>query len=123
MKLISRIIFLLASNLIAILIANQFIEGFSVSLEPVNFLLVIGLLTLFNVFVRPALKFLFTPLIVITLGLFTFVINGGILYIVDILSESITINGLQPLVYATLLISVTNLLISLSARSLYRHKG
>lgn len=122
MKLISRVIFLLASNLIGLLLANHLIEGFAVSLEPINLLMVVGLLVLFNVFIRPALKLLFTPLIILTLGLFTFVINGAILYVVDILSESLTISGLAPLVYATLLISVINFLISLSARSLYRQR-
>jgi len=122
MKLISRLIFLFASNLIAMLIANHFIADFEISLEPANLFFVVGLLTLFNIFVRPALKLLLSPLIILTLGLFTFVIDGGILYVVDILSGSITINGIMPLIYTTLVISAVNLLISLSARSLYRQR-
>lgn len=122
MKLISRLIFLFASNLIAILLANYFIDNFSISTNPSDIFFVVGLLTLLNVFIRPALKFLLTPLIVITLGLFTFVINGALIYLVDILSENITINGLVPLVYATLLISAVNMIVSLSARLLYRQR-
>lgn len=120
MKLISRLIFVSISNLVAVMAADYFIGGFDVSLEPANLLFVVGLLTLFNVFVRPILKFLFTPLIILTLGLFTIVINGVILYSVDILSENITISGLTPLLYATLLISFLNIIINLSAKSLYR---
>lgn len=108
------------SNLIAFIIAANFIAGFEVTYTPVNFLWIVALFTLINIFIRPIVKFLLTPFIILTLGLFVLVINAGMLWLLDFLSVHITISGILPLIYATLIISLVNILISLSARSAYR---
>ena len=73
---------------------------------------------LINTYLRPLVKMILSPLVFLTLGLFTLVINGGMLYLLDILSEGVTINGNEPLIYGTLLITGVNLLLHFSAKHL-----
>ncbi len=43
--------------------------------------------------------------------------NAGMLWLLDFLSQHITINGTLPLVYTTLIISLINIILSFSAKS------
>ncbi|KAA0128458.1 phage holin family protein [Chryseobacterium sp. SN22] len=73
----------------------------------VIFAVVLGLL---NLFVRPVLKILGLPLTIITLGLFTLVINAIIILIADYLIDSMEVNGfLWALIFSILLSVVTSL--------------
>lgn len=61
---------------LAVIIASFFIDG--VSIEPWHWCVVVAVvLGLLNTFVRPILKLLSIPINVLTLGLFTLVINGA----------------------------------------------
>lgn len=119
-KFLSRLIFSFFSNLIALWAAVYFIKGFEIAPDFIKFSWVAAIFTLLNIFIRPILKLILTPLIIITLGLGIIVVNAAVLYLLDFLSPDITITGLMPLFYATLLISLVNILISLSAKRVYR---
>jgi len=110
MKLLAKVLGALAANIVAILIAGAAIPGVTFSRDVKEFAAVIILLTLANLIVRPIAKIILSPLILITLGFFTIIINAGILYLVDIYASEITINGLAALVLTTLLISFTNII-------------
>lgn len=69
--------------------------------------LVLGAL---NTFIRPVLKLLTFPLILLTLGFFTFVINAGILWAVSRILESVEISGLVSLLWATVIVSIVTML-------------
>lgn len=75
MKLILRWII----NALALLVLTQIIPGFGVSGFYIALVaaLVLGLL---NAIVRPLLILLTLPLNILTLGLFTFVINAGLIW-------------------------------------------
>jgi putative membrane protein len=111
MRLIIKLSTAFLINAIAFLMAARFIEGFILESGRQHLFLLAGILTIIHLFIRPILRFLFTPLIVITLGLFAFIINGTILWLLDFFSPSITIIGLTPLVYGTLLFTVVNIVI------------
>ena len=64
-----------------------------------------------------ALKTILAPLVWLTLGLFTIVINAGVLTLVDFFTTDITINGLVALLYGTLIISAANLVVGMSVKS------
>ncbi len=73
----------------------------------VIFAVVLGLL---NLFVKPVLKLLGLPLTIITLGLFTLVINAIIILIADYFIDSMEVNGfLWALIFSILLSVVTSL--------------
>lgn len=120
MKLLGRLILSFVSNLIALVAAAYLVSGFDLDYEVANLAMVAGLFTVINFFVKPIIRTLLSPLVILTFGLFTLVINAGMLYILDILSEDITISGLVPLIYATLIVSVINIVINLSARLSYK---
>ncbi len=109
MRFILHFIISFIGNAIALVLAAHFIGGFSLMPDLVSIASVAVLLTIANVVIRPILRIILTPVIIITLGLFNLVLNAGLLYAVDILSSSLTISGLPTLAYATILITVVNL--------------
>jgi putative membrane protein len=118
MKLIAKFIIALIANGLGLVATAYLAEGFVISREPKSFLVVVLILTLANIFIRPIAKLILSPLIIITLGLFTLVINAGILYAIDIYFTEITISGLLALVIGTLVISVTNAILKFLAKIL-----
>lgn len=120
MKFIAKITFSFFSNLIALWIAVNFVKGFEIVFDFRNFALVAAIFTLINIFVRPILKFVLSPIIILTFGLGIILVNALMLYLLDILLINITIEGLEPLIYATLIISAVNILINFSAKKLYK---
>ncbi len=96
---------------LAVYAADYFLAGFAVS-DGIRGYLVAGLvLGALNTFIRPILKLLALPLIMLTFGFFTFVINAGILWFVAEALDRVVISGLWPLVWATIIISVVNMLL------------
>ena len=117
MKLLGNLILHVIGNAIAILAAAYFIPNFIWTGDFQALLIAATILTAINFVLRPILKLLLGPLILLTFGLFILVINAGTLYILDILSDPLIIQGYIPLLLATLLFSVVNSLISFSAKS------
>ena len=120
MKFISRLIFYFFTNFIALLVAAYFIKEFKITPDLLNFSLVAGIFTLINIFIRPILKLILSPIIILTFGLGIILVNALTLYLLDIILTDITIIGLRALIYATLIISLINILISFSAKKIYK---
>lgn len=120
MKTLLRLLSYIVGNYLGLYLASYAIPGFLISPEPLKILTVAALLLLGNIFIKPALKLILSPLVILTLGLFTIAINGFVLYLIDFMSDYITINGIEPLLYGTLLISAVTILTSLSLRLFMR---
>ena len=79
--------------------------------------LIIGLL---NALVRPLLKFLTCPLIILTLGLFTLVINTGMLMLTSKIGQALgiglTVDGFWPALLGSLVISIVSVIMSIIFR-------
>lgn len=117
MKLIGRLIFTVASNMIALFAAGSFIQGFTVAND---FLALAGaavILAVLNMLFRPLLKLFFGPLMVLTLGLFSIIVNGLLLYLLDIVSTAVTIEGYMALLVGALVVSAVNVILHLGAKS------
>ncbi len=106
-----RIIITFIANAIAFLVAAYFIPEFHITGTVLQFVIVIGILTVINLIIRPIIRLVLSPLILITFGLFNLVINGFIIYIIDIYFENITIDGLVTLLYATIIVTVVNIIL------------
>ena len=77
-------------------------------------ILILGiLLGLLNYFVKPVLQALSLPLQVVTLGLFTIVINLALLWAVDAIFLELTIPLWLPLLYTTFIVWALNVVLSL----------
>lgn len=110
-----RFVYQILINAIAIKAAVYFklIPGFEFTGDTVSLLWVSFLLTIVNYFLKPILKLLFGPLILITLGLFTIVINMIILYIVDRYTPDLVISSIQALFWTSMLFGFANFIYSL----------
>ena len=71
------------------------------------------LLGIFNTFIRPILIVFTLPINILTLGLFTFVINGIIIYVVSLIVPGFHIDGIFSAILSALLVSITSWLINL----------
>lgn len=111
-----RLIALIVSNALGIIAANYFVPGFIFSGDYWDILKVALILTAVNFFLKPLLKLVSGFFIFITLGFFNIVINMFLLWLVDYYSAELTIQGLAPLFWSTLILSVINLIIHSSAK-------
>jgi len=118
MKSIIQLISLFIVNLIALIVADRYIDGFAITPGYANFALAATTLTLINVFIKPILRFILSPIIFLTLGLGVIIVNALILYGLDLALNTLSVSGLIPLFYATLVISLINVFIGFTARKL-----
>src|SRR3990167_9397083 len=80
--------------------------------EQWQIILVLGIiLGLLNHFVRPVLKAIALPLELLTLGLFSIVINMAIIWFLDLMFDEFYAPWLFPLLYTTLIVWVLNFII------------
>jgi putative membrane protein len=89
---------------VAILFSAMFIPGIRVDFLSTA-LIAAGLLGLINIFIRPILIILTLPLNIITLGLFSFVINAFLLKLVAYFIHGFEIDGFLAALLAAAVIS------------------
>jgi putative membrane protein len=87
--------------------------GFPLTAQWEIFLVLGIVLGLLNYFLKPLLKTLSLPLEILTLGLFTIVINMGLIWLLDLMFDELSVPFLLPLLYTTLTIWGLNIIIGL----------
>ena len=104
-------------NAAALWVATRIVSGVTFTGDPVYLLLVALVFGLMNALVRPILTMLTCPLLILTLGLFTFVINGVILWLTSALSGKLGIgfhvSGFWAAFWGALVVSIVSILLSL----------
>ncbi len=104
-------------NTVALWIATRVISGITYTGEPMAFLLVALVFGALNAFVRPLLKLLTFPLLILTLGLFTLVLNGVMLWLTSAVSGALKLGfhvaGFSAAFWGALVISVISIVLSL----------
>ena len=95
---------------VAILLAAYLIDGIRVGSFHAA-LLAAAVLGVLNTLLRPVLIILTLPLNILTLGLFTFIINAFILKMTSGLIPGFDVTGFWPAVFGALVISIVNWLI------------
>jgi putative membrane protein len=103
-------------NAAALWAATEIVPGVRHDGTWTSLLLVALVFGLLNAIVRPILKLLTCPLILLTLGLFTFVINAVMLWLTSAVSESLGlgfhVDGFIPAFLGALVVTVVNVLLS-----------
>ena len=109
-----RLFFHILAGTLGLFLAARFVPGVEF-FGAVQMLLIIGsILGLINLFIKPILKAITLPLRLLTFGLFTLVINMGLVWSVEILfPEELEITGLVPLFWTTIIIWGLNLIFGL----------
>lgn len=106
-----------AFNAAALWVAAYFITGLDFNGTLLELILVAAVFGLVNSLLRPLLTVLTCPLIVLTLGIFTLVINAVMLMITGWLSTrwglGFTVSGFWPAFWGGLVIGIVSLMLSL----------
>ena len=92
--------------------ADSSFFGISLSDQWKMILLLGIILGLLNFFVRPILKAITLPLEIITLGLFSIVINMGLIWFLDLMFDEFYAPWMWPLIYTTLIVWGLKIIIS-----------
>jgi len=102
-------------NTIAIMLAVKFVPGIFYSGDWWGILLVGVIFGLVNTFIRPLVKLFTFPLLILTLGIFTFVINAMMLSVTSWLSEQFAlgfhVSGFKAAFWGSLVISIVSLIL------------
>lgn len=95
------------ANAIAIMLVVWLLPGFQVTSDRFFIYLLMGVVFgLINATIRPATLILTGKLVILTMGIFTLVINALMLWLLDVLFPSLTIAGIVPLVIGTILMGI-----------------
>ena len=102
-------------NTIAIMLAVKFVQGITYTGEWWGILLVSVFFGLLNTFIRPFIRFFTFPLLILTLGVFTFFINAAMLSLTSWISDQLALGfhvaGFRAAFWGSLLISAVSLVL------------
>ena len=95
-------------NAAALWVAAWLIDGITLTDEILTILLIALVFGLINTFIRPILKLISLPVLILTLGLFTFVINAAMLAITAGLMDGLSIDGFGAALLGAVVITVVS---------------
>lgn len=110
--MIADFILHIVANALAVLVAARFVPGVAYSYEPLSLIKLALILALINALLKPVLKLIFTPLILITLGLFTIVINIFLIWLAVYFVPEFSISGLSAYFWTMIIVSFFNFIVS-----------
>jgi len=111
-----RFIVRILANALAIYLAAYFVIGFDFprEIQDWKLLLLAGLiLAIFNAVLKPLIKLISLPLIILSLGLFTLIINIALLWLLSQFIPQLVISDWWAYFWGTLIISLVNWVIEL----------
>ena len=115
-----RFLLRLLVNAVALWAASALVPGISHTGDWISLLLVALVFGLLNAIIRPILALLSCPLQILTLGLFTLVLNAGMLLLTSAVSQSLglnfSVNGFIAALLGGLVISIVSILLSAFVR-------
>ena len=106
-----------AINAIGLYVAVNFVPGIDLQGDWSSILWLALIIGLLNALVRPILKLLAFPLIILTLGLFTIIINTIVLMLTSSIGQALnlglTVDGFWPALLGSIVISLVSMVLSL----------
>ena len=110
-----KLIFQVIGGILSFWLAVKFVPGVAFTGE-IKYLIMAGaFLGLINFFIKPILKIITLPFRILTLGLFSLVVNMGLIWFVDIIFPELIIQGLIPLFWTTLIVWLVSYFLGLSS--------
>ena len=107
-------------NAAALWVATRLVPGVSFDGGALPFLGVALVFGVINAFIRPVMKVLTFPLIIVTLGIFALVVNGLMLWLTSSLSASLGlgfhVSGFWAAFFGGLVVSLVSTILSLLIR-------
>ncbi len=108
MRWLAKLIIAVVLNGAALLLAARIIPGFELTADVRNLAIIALVLTLLNWVVKPILKMILGPIIVLTLGLGLILVNIIVIYLLDFLFITLTIQGAAAVLLAALFFGLVN---------------
>ncbi len=113
MKLLAKIIVAVLANAAGLWAATTYIPGFELSGGWKQIFMLALIFTALNFILKPILKLIFGPVIILTLGAGLIFVNILLLFVLDKISQNLTIVGIPALIYGTILIGLINFIFHL----------
>jgi len=122
-----NLIWQIIGGILGIFLATRFVPGVTLEIIPGKSIffgvvltqrwqivvLVGGVLGLINFFIKPILNKITLPLKILTLGLFSLIINMAVIWVLDVLFLELQISGIIPLFWTTVIVWLINFLLGL----------
>lgn len=108
MNLIIRLVI----NAVALVAADWVVDGISIEGGWLNIAILALIFGVINAIIKPIVKVLSFPFILITLGLFTLVVNALMLMLTSWFSSSMQIDGFGSAFWGAIIISLVSWLLS-----------
>jgi putative membrane protein len=97
-----------AANAVALYVAAALLTGIAYGDSGWTLLVAAAVFTLVNMWLRPVVRLLSLPFIILTLGLFLFVVNVLMLYVTDWLVPDFEIRTLGAGILGSIVVSLVN---------------
>jgi putative membrane protein len=112
MEVIVKLIIRLIINAIALWAAAQLVNGIELTDQIGGILIVALIFGVINAILGPILKILSFPFILVTLGLFTLVINGLLLWLTSAFTSYLSLSGFWAAFWGAVVVSIVSWLLS-----------
>jgi putative membrane protein len=100
-------------NAVALIIVAYLFQGHGVVVTSyLGAIVAAFVLGIVNAILRPILIILTLPIQILTLGLFTFVINGVLFYVVGHLNLGLVVDGFWPAFWGAIVLGIVSFLLS-----------
>ena len=114
-------------NAVAIAVTIMVVPGIrggsadnALSIDPVSLMAVALIFGLINALIRPILKLLSCPLVLLTLGLFVFIINAVMLLLTSAIAQGLGlqfyVDGFIPALIGSIIISLISIVLNMFVR-------
>jgi len=113
-KSIFRVVIQFFVNLAAINLIVNFLPEVVFLGNFMDLLKISAVLTILNLILKPIIKFFLKPLIILTFGIFSFIITGFLLWLSTYWVPQLTFSNWKSLLVATLIFSVLNSIFNLA---------
>ena len=106
-----RLVIGTAGNALALWLADRIVGRVDLSHSWLTVIVAALVLTVLNYYVKPVLKLLAFPLVILTLGIALFFISMLMLWLTSALVTGFQIDGFWPLVKATIIVWIVNVIV------------
>jgi len=98
----------LAINAVALGLAVYLVQGLAFTGDALGFVIVAIVFGLVNALIKPVVRLFTLPITVVTLGLFSLVINAFMLLLTGWLTEPLEVSGFFPALWGGIIISIVS---------------
>ena len=110
-KTLRKLLLALVINAAALWAAAELVAGIRLGERFEEVVVVAAIFALVNAFIRPVVRFFTFPVILVTLGLFSLVINAGMLMLADWLAGGLVVDGFTSALLGSVVISAVGVVL------------